>query len=207
MEGIFLIDKPKGITSFDVIRALRKRFGTRRIGHAGTLDPNATGLLLVGVGTSTKKLAGLVGLDKEYEAEILLGVRTDTGDSTGTEIERAVVPERSKDDVVSVLKNLEGWHTFPVPIYSATKQGGMPLYAKARNGMPLVVPLREMHIIRAELVAVEGPRIQVIFTVGSGTYIRSLAEELGRQLGTVATLAELRRTKVGHFRVQDAEQP
>lgn len=203
MNGEFiLIDKPKGMSSFGVIARLRKELGIRKIGHAGTLDPNATGLLVVAAGVNTKRIKDIVGLPKIYEAEILLGVKTDTGDIDGAVIETKDIPEEM--DIQSVLKEMEGNHILPVPLYSAMKQGGESLYKKARRGESFIVPKREMEVREALLVSVELPSVFVRFDVGSGTYIRSLAEEFGRKLNTVATLKELRRTKVGEFKVEDA---
>lgn len=205
MDGVVLVDKPKGLSSFEVIKKLRKKFETPKVGHAGTLDPNATGLLLVGVGKGTKELSTLVGLPKTYEAEIRLGVRTDTGDSTGAVVEKHELIHVTKDSARAILMEMKGTLLLAVPAYSATKQGGVPLYKKARRGEGLVIPFREMEIHEAELLEIEGELVRVRFNVGSGTYIRSLAEEFGKRLGTVATLENLRRTRIGTFRVEEAE--
>lgn len=209
MDKLLLIDKPAGITSFDVIRILRKKLDVRKIGHAGTLDPMATGLLLVGVGEGTKELARLLKLPKTYEAEILLGVQTDTGDVTGNIVESRKVHKVKSEEVKKVFLGMVGELKLPVPAYSAIKQGGEPLYKKARRGEKVETPVRTMTVsgVRDISVPREGGTVKVraTFDVGSGTYIRSLAEELGRRLGVPATLSALRRTKIGEYDVIKAE--
>lgn len=226
LPEIILIDKPKGITSFDVIRRLRDRFGKVKMGHAGTLDPLATGLMIIGVGKGTKRLKEYVGLPKTYEAEILLGVGTNTGDMEGEVVERVNIsqlrfggvedsrfPEgRSRKDfqeeIKKTVESMVGKWILPVPKYSATKQGGEPLYKKVRRGEKVIIPKREMEILESRFLNLES-RDEKFFTkaefiVSSGTYIRSIAEEVGRRLGVPGALAELRRTKVGEFDVCDA---
>ena len=204
-RGVFLVDKPKGITSFDVIRRLREKTGVRKMGHAGTLDPLATGLLIVAAGEDTKKLSRFLGLPKEYEADILFGVRTDTGDMEGAVLEEADV-SIAEEDIRRALAEMKGILRLPVPAYSAVKRGGEPLYRKARRGEKVAPPEKEMHVYRAELLFFRPPALRVLFFVGSGTYIRSLAEELGRRLGVPATLRDLRRTKIGDYTVDNAEK-
>ena len=209
MDEILLVDKPKGITSFGVIARLRKALGIRKMGHAGTLDPLASGLMLVGVGTGTKKLANLIKLPKTYEAEIVLGEQRDTGDMEGVllkEKDARAVPEEA---VREALSGMEGTLELPVPIYSAIKKDGQPLYKRARKGQPVEVPIRSMEVRSAMFIGLEerGNRTHVFaaFDVGSGTYIRSLAEELGRRLGYPATLGNLRRTRIGEFSIENAQ--
>jgi tRNA pseudouridine55 synthase len=208
MDGLLLVDKPKGITSFDVIRRLRRSIGVWKMGHAGTLDPLASGLMLVGVGKGTKELAKLIKLDKEYEAEIVLGERRCTGDFESAILEEADASGVQEDTIERALASLVGAPELPVPAYSAIKQGGKPLYQLARKGREVAAPVRPMHVHEAQLLRTEarGPRMHVFvtFSVGSGTYIRSLAEELGRRLGYPATLGNLRRTRIGEFKVEDA---
>jgi len=208
-KNIVLIDKPKGITSFDVIRALRKKLGMIKMGHAGTLDPLATGLMLVGVGEGTKELKDLIGLPKTYEAEVLLGLQTETGDLEGVTIEKVAVPEINEEEVKKVLAEMVGVLSLPVPKYSAVKRGGEPLYKKARRGEHVEVPVKEMKIYSVKLdkhMPFEDAYVLGIeLEVGSGTYVRSIAEEIGRRLKLPATIKELRRTKIGEYRVEDAE--
>lgn len=214
LPDILLIDKPAGITSFDVIRQLRKRLNIKKMGHAGTLDPAATGLLIIGVGPGTKQLNDFLKLDKEYLAEVLLGVRTASGDLDGPILEEVEVPSLEERVVEAAVSTLVGKLTLPVSAYSAIKQGGVPLYKKAhqaeREGKVIeVLPRRLMHIHEAAYLGMRQEQgkliITVRFTVGSGTYIRSLAEEIGRRLGVPATLKTLRRTKIGIFDVEHAK--
>jgi tRNA pseudouridine55 synthase len=210
---LLLIDKPKGITSMDVIRRLRRTLGVRKIGHAGTLDPLATGLMVIGVGSGTKRLTELIKLDKEYVAEIRIGESRTTGDLEGEIIDERVVEGLGREAVAVALSSLLGTQTLPVSAYSAIKIDGVPMYKRARKAEKVGaivtdVPIREMRVDDAALLdfdVAEGRAVaNVRFTVGSGTYIRSLAEELGRRLGYPATLQNLRRTKVGTFDIKDA---
>ncbi len=216
-SDILLIDKPKGITSFDVIRQLRKKLDIRKMGHAGTLDPLATGLLLIGVGTGTKNLAGLVGLSKVYETDILLGAQTTTGDMEGEVIAKAEVVGLEKKQVEEVLAGFIGGVKLAVPAYSAVKVDGKRLYAYAREGKDIEAPMKEMKIFAMELVGMQEEGTQTVLSVrmsvGSGAYVRSIAEEVGRRLGVPATVKELRRTRVGdkerdgvQFDISDAEE-
>ena len=211
---ILLIDKPAGKTSMDVIRVLRRKLGIKKIGHAGTLDPLATGLMLIGIGPGTKKLTELVKLDKEYVAEIRIGERRSTGDLEGVILEEKVVENLSRDAVEAAFASMLGTLNLPVSAYSAIKVDGVAMYKKARQAekkgeVVEDVPMRDMRVDEAELLSYEmgGGRAvaSVRFAVGSGTYVRSLAEELGRRLNYPATLQNLRRTKVGEFDIKDAE--
>ncbi len=202
---MLLIDKPKGMTSYDVIRVLKKKYPGQKIGHAGTLDPNATGLLIVAVGKETKELTKLLKLDKEYDAVIELGVKTDTGDCDGKIIATAPVPKLTMDVVLGAAQALVGSYEHVVPIFSAIKQGGEPLYKKARRGDNVVAPRRVMKVFSATPVVLDTPCVTIRFSVASGTYIRSLAETFGEKLGTLATVRDLRRTQIGGFRVTEAQ--
>ena len=214
---LLLIDKPKGITSMDVVRKLRKRLNIRKIGHAGTLDPLATGLMLVGVGPGTKQLTGLIKLDKEYIAEVRLGERRATGDLEGEVVEEKVVQEVAEilqSKISAALTSMLGTLTLPVSAYSAIKVGGVPMYKRARAAEQTgetvqEVPMRDMEVHEAELTGfqIEGDRAvaTIRFKVGSGTYVRSLGEELGQRVGYPATLQNLRRTKVGEFDIKNAQ--
>jgi len=212
---LLLIDKPAGITSMDVVRRLQRILGLRKIGHAGTLDPLATGLLIVGIGPGTKELAELIKLEKEYCAEIRIGERRSTGDLAGVVVEEKSVVSLEADTVRQALADMIGTLQLPVSAYSAIKVAGVPMYKRAykaeRKGEVIAgLPERDMQVQEAELVSysVGGGRAvaTVRFVVGSGTYIRSLAEELGRRLNYPATLQSLRRTKIGEFRIEDAKQ-
>lgn len=205
-EKILLIDKPSGITSFDVIRKLRRQTGIKKMGHAGTLDPLASGLMIIGLEKGTKKLAEFLKLDKSYIAEITLGISTDTGDITGNVVDEKKIPALSSDVIESEISKMIGEINLPVPVYSAIKKNGKPLYLYARQGQKVSVPIRKMIVLDAKLIKIKGNTITVNFYVTSGTYIRSIVEELGRRLGTVATLSALRRISIGQFRVEDAQE-
>lgn len=209
---LLLIDKPKEITSFDVIRRLRRTLGIKKIGHAGTLDPLASGLMIIGVGAGTKKLTKLVKLDKEYVAEIRIGESRTTGDMEGEIVESKKVEVLKSEDVEKALNQMVGELELPVSAYSAIKVNGVPMYKRARKAektgeLVTDVPLRLMRVDEALCVSLLMHKEQAVatvhFKVGSGTYIRSLAEELGRQLGYPATLQNLRRIKVGNFDIKD----
>ena len=218
LPELLLVDKPKGITSFDVIRQLRRQTGVRKFGHAGTLDPLATGLMLLGVEQGTKQLGGLIKLDKEYLAEVRIGETRSTGDLEGEIIDQCAVTETKAEiqpKIATCLRTFTGTHTLPVSAYSAIKIDGIPMYKRARKAeltgdTVIDVPMREMTVHEAELLGVTVGHDRAVatirFSVASGTYIRSLAEELGRRLGYPATLQNLRRTKVGEYRIEDAQQ-
>lgn len=214
-QTLLLVDKPIGITSMDVIRRLRKQLNIKKIGHAGTLDPLATGLMLVGVGAGTKKLTELIKLDKEYVAEVLIGEQRSTGDMEGEVIAERSVIDLEKTEVEQALKGMVATLTLEVSAYSAIKKDGVPMYVRARKaeaeGTKVEeLPVREMKVYSAELIqfsCAEGRAVATVrFHVGSGTYIRSLGEELGRRIGYPATLKSLRRTKVGVFDIKDAKK-
>lgn len=212
-EGILIVDKPKGITSFDVIRILRKKLGIRKMGHGGTLDPLATGLMIIGIEKGTKKLNEYLKLSKEYVAEVRIGERRSTGDLEGEILEEKDVHELDEVLVREVLGEMVGTLALPVSAYSAIKKDGTPLYKLARNaektGEVVEVPIRTMQVFESELLSLACEENRCVatvrFFVSSGTYIRSLAEELGKRLGYPATLQNLRRTQIGDFKIEDAQ--
>lgn len=212
-QELLLIDKPSGITSMDVIRRLRKQLHIKKIGHAGTLDPLATGLLLIGVGPGTKALTKLVKLDKEYVAEIRIGESRTTGDLEGRVIASKDASVLSQEEVEQCLRDMVGTHELPVSAYSAIKKDGVPMYKRARQAekhgeVVTDVPVREMTVHEVALLTFRPGVLavaQVRFLVSSGTYIRSLAEEVGGRLGYPATIQSLRRTKVGPYSIEDAD--
>ncbi len=216
ISDLILVDKPSGMTSFGVIRELRKILGVKRIGHAGTLDPLATGLLIVGVGKGTKQLTNLIKLDKSYLAEILIGESRTTDDMEGEVVESRDVVEAEailRSKIASALKKLHGTHIFPVSAFSAIKVNGVPMYKRARAGLktgtrPLTLPKRQMTIKQADLIdfKIENKKaiITVEFSVASGTYIRSLSQELGKIINYPTVLKNLRRTRIGNFYIEDA---
>ena len=199
----------------DVIRQLRNRLKIKKMGHAGTLDPAATGLMLIGVGDGTKQLNDFLKLDKEYLAEVLIGTKTASGDLDGPILSMVPVTELNETKVQKAVDSLVGTLTLPVSAYSAIKKDGVPMYKRAhaaekKGEVVADVPEREMTVRTAELLGVsqddESAILTVRFTVGSGTYIRSLAEEIGRLLGYPACLKSLRRTKIGVFDVTHAKK-
>jgi tRNA pseudouridine55 synthase len=208
-DDLILVDKPKGISSFDVIRRLRVKLGVKKMGHSGTLDPLASGLLIVGVGTGTKKLTELIGLPKIYKVEVLLGKRTDSGDLEGKVIEKRKIGAVDNKKVKEVLKSMEGEPELAVPYYSAVKVRGQPLYKSARKGKAEVkLPVKKMKVewikLAGEKKTKEGYILKLAMKVGSGTYVRSLAEEIGKRLKIPAVVISLRRTAIGEYRVDQA---
>jgi tRNA pseudouridine55 synthase len=209
LPEILLIDKPSGISSYDCIRRLRRKHGKIKMGHAGTLDPLASGLMIIGTGTGTKKLTEYIKLPKTYEAEILLGTKTDTGDMEGRVVEKDThTLEFTLEKTLEVLDGLCGEIVLPVPKYSAIKQGGVPLYKKVRSGKKIIPTERVMNIKNMKLLELKKENgVNIIgahMHVGSGTYIRSIAEEIGKRLETIATLKSLRRIQIGDLLVEDA---
>jgi len=215
MLGALIIDKPEGITSHDVVARVRRATGTRRVGHAGTLDPFATGVLVCCIGRATRLVQFLVGLDKEYIATVRLGYATDTQDGTGNQI----TPLRSSNELSveelrRVLEQFTGPQLQMPPMFSAKKVAGERLYRAARAGRevarePVSIVVHSMRLIEDDGPALNdnedgsrGFRMQV--RCSSGTYVRTLAHDIGERLGFGAHLVKLRRTEVGHFRIADA---
>jgi len=207
-EGMLLVDKPKGLSSFDVIRRLRRIRNIKKMGHAGTLDPLATGLMIIAEGSATKLLSNYIKLDKTYEAEVCLGERSGTGDAEGEVLESVSIDTVDTELLRKVAHDMVGPLELPVPVYSAIKQDGERLYKKARKGEHVTPPTRTMRVMETTYLdsALRNGLVFVTlrFHVGSGTYIRSLAEEYGRRLGYPARLENLRRTQVGEYSIEDA---
>lgn len=201
LAGVLALDKPSGLTSHDVVAALRRASGERRIGHAGTLDPMATGLLLVLIGRATRLERYLSGHDKTYRARISFGTATDTLDAEGTVVETAPVPPEvhSAEYARGVLAGFLGGSAQVPPAYSAIKLAGAPAYRMARRGETPELAARDIVVNEAELLEVDSAHHSwdVRFAVSKGTYVRSLADDIGRAAGTVAHLSGLRRTAIG----------
>ena len=216
VDGALIIDKPEGLTSHDVVARVRHILHERRVGHTGTLDPFATGLLFILVGRATRLAQFLSGMNKEYEAVIRLGYATDTGDLTGKRIPETVEPSRSwtKAEIESALESLRGDIDQVPPMYSAKKQGGKKLYELARQGQevarePVRVCVHVFEAIGSEGVLAKDNLdgtfdLKVRVVCSAGTYVRTLAEDFGRRLQVGAHLAELRRTAVGEFTIDTA---
>ena len=205
-EGLILVDKPAGSTSHDVVDEVRRRLGTRKVGHAGTLDPMATGLLLVGVGRATRLLRYLGDLDKTYEGTGRLGIETETLDADGDVVGTAPV-DVSRMDVERAAAALVGPSAQAPPAYSAVKVGGRKLYEAARAGETLEAETRSIVVRALEVTSFDSPSFEFRTAVSSGTYVRVLVADLGRSLGCGAHLARLVRTAVGPFTLKDAVPP
>ncbi len=203
MNGILAVDKPKGITSHDVVEYLRKKLGIKKIGHAGTLDPFATGLLLIGVGSATRLLEYLMKWEKTYQVKMLLGLITDTFDITGKIMEEHEV--NVTDEMIrKTINSFVGTYKQIPPAYSARKYKGQRLYELAREGKIITLPPREVTIYEINDVVINGKEVSFVVRASSGTYVRSLCMDIGYALGCGATATELRRLKIGNFTIQQA---
>jgi tRNA pseudouridine55 synthase len=204
MDGILNINKPWGKTSFSIVSLVRRLSGEKRVGHAGTLDPAATGVLPVCLGQGTRVVEFLMEAPKSYRAEIELGVTTDSHDATGTIISRGDPSSVTKQKLLSALDSFRGLIEQTPPMYSAVKHGGKPLYQLARAGITVKRKSRKRWIYRLELINWQPPLATIEVECGRGTYIRSLADDLGRLLGCGASLKSLTRLKCGIFTIEDA---
>lgn len=200
---IINVCKEKNMTSRDVVNIISKHLHTKKVGHTGTLDPLATGVLLVCTDRDTKLVDILTSKTKEYVATMQLGIQTDTGDITGNIIKRASF-RVNKEQIIQILNSFLGQSTQTVPIYSAVKINGKKLYEYARNGKEVTLPTREITISNIELIDFHDNLIKFKVTVSKGTYIRSLIEDIGKTLKTVATMEDLVRTKQGSYKIEDS---
>ncbi len=208
MDGLLLIDKPVGCTSHDIVDRVRRALHIRAVGHAGTLDPFASGLLILGIGKGTKALTPLVGLDKKYEVTIELGKRTETFDTEG-EVTETMDPSKSQptlEQIQNALLPFTGTFLQKAPLYSAKKLHGTPLYKLARAGTATedLRPEKEITIFSLAIRAYNWPMLELDVHSSSGTYIRSLADDLGQALGTGGYAFALRRTMIGAYDIKDA---
>ncbi|TVR03072.1 MAG: tRNA pseudouridine(55) synthase TruB [Deltaproteobacteria bacterium] len=202
--GVLVVDKPKGLTSFDVLRRLRRHLGTKRIGHAGTLDPMATGVLVVAFGASTRLVPWLMAGEKTYEARVLLGRVTTTDDVEGETLRRERVSSIDRTSLEQVLNQFRGVIRQRPPSFSAIRVDGERSHRRARRGETVVLPEREVIVHDLVLLGAERDELRLRCRVGSGTYVRSLARDIGEALGCGGTLSALRRTAVEPFPVSDA---
>ncbi len=203
-DALFVVDKPPGPTSFDVVRSLKRVLGKAKIGHTGSLDPFASGVLILLVGRATKLSNILINADKSYFGRARLGTATDSMDGTGAVVETEVVPELTREAVEAALKSFEGtWYQTP-PMFSAKKVKGVRLYELARQQISIRREPIPVKIYSTRLVSFEAPFIEFEVHCSKGTYIRSLADELGRRLGTVGHLEGLRRLSCGEFELSQA---
>lgn len=203
MIGFLLVDKPAGPTSHDVVDAARKALGVRRVGHAGTLDPPASGLVVCGVGPATRLLRFVQGLDKVYEATGVLGVQTTTLDADGDIVAEQPV-EADREDLEGALARFTGEIDQIPPQVSAVKVGGERAYARAARGERVHLEARRVFVRSIELLAYDPPAFDVRIRCSSGTYVRSLVDDVGEALGCGAHVRRLRRVRVGHLDVADA---
>ncbi len=204
MDGLFLVDKPAGPTSHDVVARLRKALGLDKAGHFGTLDPLATGLLLVATGQAARLHAFYIGLDKRYEGRIRLGLATDTYDAEGSPASPEVEPQLDLADIEPAVRSLTGSLEQLPPPFSAKKINGRPLYQYARRRDPVVLRASKIQVYEFRIVNFTSPFLDFAVHCSSGTYIRSLAHDLGRILTCGAHLVSLRRTRVGLFAIENA---
>lgn len=204
MTGVLLLDKPEGVTSAGVIRVLKPRLGRTKVGHLGTLDPFASGLLPLCLGEATKVARYLLAEHKAYDGTIRLGTATDTLDRTGAAVETQPVPALEQVALDAVAARFLGRQQQVPPMFSALKRGGVPLYKLARRGIEVEREARNVELTRFTLTLTAPDRIDFAVACSKGTYVRVLAADVGRALGTVAHLERLRRTRVGRFTVEDA---
>jgi tRNA pseudouridine55 synthase len=207
IEGLLLIDKPGGITSHDAVDRVRRALGTRKVGHAGTLDPMATGLLLVGVGRATRLLRFLGALPKTYVGTLRLGIRTTTLDADGEVIGGRADVTAGAHEVRAAFAELQGESLQRPPAYSAVKVGGTKLVDAARRGVAIEAEPRPIRVDRFDLEAFDGRDASFVVVCSSGTYVRVLAADAGDRLGCGAHLIALRRTAIGPFAIEGATSP
>ena len=208
MNGIVIIDKPPGLTSRDVVNIVSKKFNTKKVGHTGTLDPLATGVLVVAINRATKLVDMLTASDKEYVAECVFGIDTDTLDIEGNVLstEDAII---SESDIINVLNSFKGTYNQEVPIFSAVKINGKKLYEYAREKIDVKLPSREVNIYDIKLIdkpTYQDNHTKITFKVkvSKGTYIRSLIRDIAKRLNTVGIMTNLKRIKQGDFKIENA---
>lgn len=208
MDGIVVVDKPSGYTSRDVVNILTKKFNTRKVGHTGTLDPLATGVLVICMGKALKICELITDYKKEYIADVIIGYETDMLDITGTKTKESIV-DIAKEQVITVLNSFLGESKQEVPMYSAIKINGKKLYEYARNGQKVQVPVRDINVYELELLS-EVVKVDNYYefkircVVSKGTYVRALIRDIGYRLGSYGTMKSLRRTMQGRFNIEMA---
>lgn len=203
MNGLLLVDKPAGMTSHDVVRRVRRIYQTRKVGHAGTLDPLATGVLPIAVNDGTKLLQFLLVEEKSYRATCRLGVTTDSLDADGQVVRERPVPPLEQTAIAAVCRDFLGEIEQVPPMHSAIKQNGQPLYKLAHQGKTVARQARSVRIDRLEIVAWEAPLLTLEIACGKGTYVRSLVADIGERLGCGAHVTSLRRLSCGDFKLAE----
>lgn len=204
MDGILIINKPKGYTSHDIVNIVKKTLNTSKVGHAGTLDPNATGVLPILVGKATKISKYLIEHDKTYIAELALGEKSSTGDTEGEIIEKKEVPLLDEEQIKQVLKSFEGKQMQTPPIYSSIKINGKKAYEYARKGETIQLEPRPIEIMKISFIKFENNVLKYEVQCSKGTYIRVLCEDIAERLGTVGLMKNLCRTRVNEFDIEDS---
>jgi tRNA pseudouridine55 synthase len=203
-SGILLVDKPVGLSSAAVVARVKRSLRLRKVGHAGTLDPFATGLLVICINRATRLMQFLVDGQKRYEAELMLGVETDTQDLTGQITASAETVNVKPAALFEILKQFKGTISQTPPVYSALKHKGMPLYRLARKGKPVQKPDRTVTIRQLDILEIDLPKVRFAVECSAGTYVRTLGVDIGRALGCGGHLSALRRTASSGFNVKDA---
>lgn len=204
LDGLLLVDKPKGCTSHDVVDFIRRRFHQKKVGHCGTLDPLATGLLLMVLGKATKVQDLLMAEDKEYRGTMKLGETTDSQDADGQIVETKSVPSLSQTELESVFNRFVGDFYQTPPMVSALKKDGVPLYKLARQGKTVERQPRLVHVYSYEILCIELPQIEFHIKCSKGFYVRTYCHDIGRELGCGAHLEQLTRTRSGNFLLDTA---
>jgi tRNA pseudouridine55 synthase len=205
--GFLNINKPRGWTTYDCVRHVKKTLGVQKVGHAGNLDPHATGVVVIGIGKATKLLPYIMDMEKVYIADVKLGVLTDTWDVTGEVVQRKEVPEITKEKLEKVLKEFEGEIEQTPPPYSAVRKGGKRLYELARQGILVTAGTKKVFIKQINLLDLREKGFTIRVTCSKGTYIRALAKEMAEKLGTVGIIENLLRERVGHFYIKESLDP
>jgi len=203
-EGILIIDKPAGITSHDVVDAVRKKLGIRRVGHSGTLDPIATGILIILVGRATKNFNKFVNFFKEYTATLTLGITTDTGDALGKVIKTASIEDIDSEKIRSVFEKFVGEIQQVPPMVSALKYKGKRLYDLAKQGISVPRKSRKLMIYSLKIKKIHLPRVDFYVKCSKGTYVRKLGEDIGNGLNCGGHISEIRRVAIGPFKIEEA---
>ena len=204
MKNVLLINKPSGITSYDVIRILKKKLHPKKIGHAGTLDPLASGLLIVLIDEATKQSEKFMGMAKRYRVEMHLGIKTDTGDVDGKVTQKSDIPELNREKIEKTLIKFEGRIKQTPPIYSAIKYKGKKLYEYARAGIKIKIKPRFIEIKKIKLLGFNRETIELRVDCSKGTYIRTLVEDIAKKLKTVAVTSRLVRERIGNYTLNKA---
>ena len=206
-EGLFLlIDKPSGYSSAQVVNILKKRLNIKKAGHSGTLDPNATGLMIICTGKKTKELNDLLGIDKEYEGVLVIGQKTKSFDSEMEVYDRQSIEDITEEQILQTAEKFTGEIEQLPPMYSAVKHKGRPLYKYARKDKEVERTARKVLIKEFEILKISLPEVTFRVSCSKGTYIRTLANDFGELLGVGAYLKELRRTKIGEYDVENSEE-